>query len=142
MNSSRSASDTVKVEARRLRSELDARGLALGHSESLELLARTRGFRDWNTLSEYLKGSPTAPEGGESPSGTAGSTTRRQPPAAGPTVLSAQGMVKRLGSRRRSVTIGPVDLTFPAGCQRTAGLPCVRTGGFPVGGQVISLSGG
>jgi transposase len=27
-------------------------------------------------------------------------------------------------------------------CQRTAGLPRVRTGEFPVGGQVISLCGG
>lgn len=40
----------AKAMARRLRSELGVRGLVVSHGESLELVARTCGVRDWNTL--------------------------------------------------------------------------------------------
>lgn len=42
--------DELKTQARRLRSELSGAGTELSHSQSLELLARQHGFRDWNTL--------------------------------------------------------------------------------------------
>ena len=41
---------TPKQMARRLREDLAARGIAVGHSEALELVAHQHGARDWNTL--------------------------------------------------------------------------------------------
>jgi catechol 2,3-dioxygenase-like lactoylglutathione lyase family enzyme len=43
-------SDTHKQMARRLRADLAERGVTLGHSEALELVAHQYGARDWNTL--------------------------------------------------------------------------------------------
>ena len=40
----------LKSQARRLRLALGQQGLELGHGQSLELLARLWGRRDWNTL--------------------------------------------------------------------------------------------
>ena len=40
----------LRTQARRLREALAARDHAVSHSEALELLARTLGRRDWNTL--------------------------------------------------------------------------------------------
>lgn len=42
--------DALKTQAKRLRSELSATGITIGHSKSLELLAKQHGFKDWNTL--------------------------------------------------------------------------------------------
>ena len=42
--------DALKEEARRLRTEREAAGTRLSHSQSLELIAKQYGFRDWNTL--------------------------------------------------------------------------------------------
>jgi len=39
-----------KAQARRLRTALSDDGHAVGHSRSLELVARLHGARDWNTL--------------------------------------------------------------------------------------------
>jgi len=39
----------LKAQAKRLRATLAADGHSLSHSQSLELLARQHGFRDWNT---------------------------------------------------------------------------------------------
>jgi catechol 2,3-dioxygenase-like lactoylglutathione lyase family enzyme len=41
---------TPKQMARRLREDLAARGVEVGHSEALELVAHQHGARDWNTL--------------------------------------------------------------------------------------------
>ncbi|MEM7545021.1 MAG: glyoxalase superfamily protein [Pseudomonadota bacterium] len=40
----------LKAEAKRLRIALADTGKSISHSQSLEMLARQRGFRDWNTL--------------------------------------------------------------------------------------------
>ena len=42
--------DTLKDQARRLRTRLCAEGEQIGHSKSLELIAAQYGYRDWNTL--------------------------------------------------------------------------------------------
>ena len=42
--------DTLKTQAKRLRSELAKSGTTIGHSAALELLAKQQGFKDWNTL--------------------------------------------------------------------------------------------
>jgi len=44
-------SDEHKQMARRLRADLADRGVTIGHSEALELVAHQLGARDWNTLS-------------------------------------------------------------------------------------------
>ncbi|MEQ8403985.1 MAG: glyoxalase superfamily protein [Oceanicaulis sp.] len=41
---------TLKAQAKRLRAALAADGDFVTHSESLELIARQHGHRDWNTL--------------------------------------------------------------------------------------------
>lgn len=42
--------EALKAQARRLRETLAAGGTTLGHAQSLELVARQLGYRDWNTL--------------------------------------------------------------------------------------------
>ena len=42
--------DTLKDQAKRLRTRLASEGEAIGHSRSLELIAAQYGYRDWNTL--------------------------------------------------------------------------------------------
>jgi hypothetical protein len=42
--------DALKLQAKRLRQQLKSSGVALGHSQSLELVAQQYGARDWNTL--------------------------------------------------------------------------------------------
>lgn len=46
--------ETVKAQARALRQALQARGMPVSHAQSLELIARQHGARDWNTLSARL----------------------------------------------------------------------------------------
>jgi len=41
--------DEIKAGAIKLRGLLDARGLQLKHSESLEVISRLEGYSDWNT---------------------------------------------------------------------------------------------
>lgn len=42
--------EELKTEARRLRDSLAHSGAPVTHSRSLELVARQKGYRDWNTL--------------------------------------------------------------------------------------------
>lgn len=51
--------DTLKSQARALRAALEASS-PVSHSQSLELVAKQHGFRDWNTLHAAL-GNRTAP---------------------------------------------------------------------------------
>ena len=50
--------DALKQQAKRLRAGLDEDGDFLTHSESLELIAKQHGFRDWNTLHAALGNRP------------------------------------------------------------------------------------
>lgn len=44
------ALDALKIQAKRLRERLAEDGDFLSHSETLELIARQYGYRDWNTI--------------------------------------------------------------------------------------------
>ena len=48
----------LKAQAKLLRSALAERGQAVSHSQSLELLAKQHGFRDWNTLYARMGNAP------------------------------------------------------------------------------------
>lgn len=52
---------TLKDQAKRLRSRLQAGGEAIGHSRALELIAAQYGYNDWNTLHAVL-GNRRGPE--------------------------------------------------------------------------------
>lgn len=43
--------DVLKSQAKRLRSDLAARGQTISHAQALETIAHQWGARDWNTLS-------------------------------------------------------------------------------------------
>ncbi|WHZ33371.1 glyoxalase superfamily protein [Sagittula sp. MA-2] len=47
--------DTFKAEAKALRQALRAEGKVVSHAQSLELVARRHGARDWNTLHARLR---------------------------------------------------------------------------------------
>ncbi|MBJ6373627.1 glyoxalase superfamily protein [Sedimentitalea arenosa] len=51
----------LKAQAKSLRSALAASGHAVSHSQSLELLARQLGHRDWNTLHASTGNTPPVP---------------------------------------------------------------------------------
>lgn len=51
----------LKDQARRLRAALEAEGDFITHSDSLELIARQRGYRDWNTLHAAVGNRPRDP---------------------------------------------------------------------------------
>jgi uncharacterized protein len=59
----------AKAMAQTLREALKAKSVTLSHSESLELVARTLGFHDWNVLSAAVQASP--PEAKPKSGGTA-----------------------------------------------------------------------
>lgn len=42
--------EKLKTEARRLRESLTQSGAPVSHSQSLELIAKQKGYRDWNTI--------------------------------------------------------------------------------------------
>lgn len=50
--------DELKDQARRLRKSLADAGTAVGHSRSLELVARQYGYADWNTLHAAVGNAP------------------------------------------------------------------------------------
>jgi hypothetical protein len=52
---------TLKTEARDLRETRALAGEALSHSAALEQIARSHGYRDWNTASASLPTSTVAP---------------------------------------------------------------------------------
>ena len=60
MNGSLPSLETLKDQARRLRAGLDANGMPIAHSKSLELLARQYGYKDWNTLHAAAGNRPPA----------------------------------------------------------------------------------
>lgn len=47
--------DEAKAQAKALRAALQAQGTAISHAQSLEMIARQHGARDWNTLHAQLK---------------------------------------------------------------------------------------
>src|SRR6185312_15948484 len=49
-----------KSMARHLRAALTDRGVAISHSEALELVARQLGARDWNTLAATTSAAPAS----------------------------------------------------------------------------------
>lgn len=51
----------LKTQAKSLRQALAGSGHAISHSQSLELLARQMGHRDWNTLHASAGNTPTVP---------------------------------------------------------------------------------
>lgn len=53
--------DQLKAQAKRLRDALERNGEPVGHSRSLEILARQYGFRDWNTLHAAVGNRPPGP---------------------------------------------------------------------------------
>jgi uncharacterized protein len=59
----------AKVMAQTLRDTLKSKSIALSHSESLELVAKTLGFHDWNVLAAAIQASQ--PETKPTTSGTA-----------------------------------------------------------------------
>src|ERR1700754_355721 len=50
----------AKAMAQTLREALKTKSVTLTHSESLELVAKTLGFHDWNVLSARIQASPPA----------------------------------------------------------------------------------
>jgi hypothetical protein len=69
----------AKAMARTLRTALAAKGLKVGNSDSLELIAKALGARDWNTLSAMLHAEAAPPRGQAAPQADA-----PEPPPARP----------------------------------------------------------
>jgi len=53
--------DALKQQAKNLRTRLNEDGETIGHSKSLEIIARQFGFKDWNTLHARAGNQPPAP---------------------------------------------------------------------------------
>lgn len=53
--------DTLKAQARRLRTTLAETGTKLPHASALETVAKQWGYRDWNTLSAAVETAPALP---------------------------------------------------------------------------------
>jgi hypothetical protein len=53
--------DDAKAQARALRSALEAEGREISHSAALELVAKSHGMRDWNTLHAAIGNRPPPP---------------------------------------------------------------------------------
>jgi hypothetical protein len=51
--------EMLKKQARTLRKSLAETGHAISHTQSLELIAKQRGYRDWNTLHAQISQVPT-----------------------------------------------------------------------------------
>jgi uncharacterized protein len=66
----------AKAMAQTLRDALKARSVSLTHSESLEIVARTLGFHDWNVLAATIQASqPMLASPRKSPASSPGSST-------------------------------------------------------------------
>ncbi|MGF0536672.1 glyoxalase superfamily protein [Agrobacterium sp. ES01] len=53
--------DDLKAQAKRLRQAMSAAGTPVGHSRALELVAKSHGVRDWNTLAALASRHDNAP---------------------------------------------------------------------------------
>lgn len=53
--------DAAKAQARHLRADLATRGREISHSAALELIAKSYGQRDWNTLHAAIGNEPRPP---------------------------------------------------------------------------------
>lgn len=53
--------EELKRQAKRLRESLAAAGNPVGHSQSLELIAKQHGYRDWNTAHAATGNRPPGP---------------------------------------------------------------------------------
>ncbi len=53
--------DAAKAQAKALRASLQAEGREIGHSQALELVAKSHGFKDWNTLHAAIGNAPRPP---------------------------------------------------------------------------------
>lgn len=53
--------NTAKAQAKALRSELALNGTDISHAQSLELVAKSHGYRDWNTFHAKTGNRPHAP---------------------------------------------------------------------------------
>lgn len=62
--------ENYKSQAKRLREYLGSQDIKLGHSASLEAIAKQHGYRDWNTLSASEKNRIKWPAAGERVMGT------------------------------------------------------------------------
>lgn len=54
---------SYKQQARRLREAMQEQGGSMTHGAALEMVARSHGFRDWNTLAALEKGQPNRMDG-------------------------------------------------------------------------------
>lgn len=52
---------TLKDEAKRLRGSLQKSGKTVSHSAALELVAKQKGYRDWNTALASIGNEPSGP---------------------------------------------------------------------------------
>ncbi|WP_417844573.1 glyoxalase superfamily protein [Thalassospira sp.] len=59
-NFSNDAADGLKTQAKRLRAALANRDVMVSHAGSLELMAQSYGFRDWNTALAMTRRNSTA----------------------------------------------------------------------------------
>ena len=53
--------DAAKAQAKSLRASLSAKGREIGHSAALELVAKSYGHKDWNTLHAAIGNAVRAP---------------------------------------------------------------------------------
>ena len=53
--------ETLKQQARRLRTSLAETGQTISHAKALETVARQHGFRDWNTAAAHVPADQPAP---------------------------------------------------------------------------------
>ncbi|SEM60088.1 hypothetical protein SAMN04488103_101592 [Gemmobacter aquatilis] len=53
--------DGAKAQAKALRAAMQAEGRDISHGEALELIAKSHGLKDWNTLSAAIGNGPQAP---------------------------------------------------------------------------------
>ncbi len=53
--------DGAKAQAKALRVALAAEGREIGHGQALELVAKSHGYKDWNTLHAAIGNGPAPP---------------------------------------------------------------------------------
>ena len=53
--------EAVKAQAKALRAALTSEGREVGHGQALELVAKSHGYKDWNTLHAAIGNAPRPP---------------------------------------------------------------------------------